>query len=70
MVVYNTVTLGGALVVGVIIVAQFGLWAMIGYLPAHRDKRLFPIMSIEMILLQVMSQDLVQLLGRIAGGYL
>ena len=31
-VIYNTVTLGGALVVGVIIVAQFGLWATAGYL--------------------------------------
>ena len=31
-VVYNAVTLGGALVVGVIIAAQFGLWAMVGYL--------------------------------------
>ncbi len=31
-VIYNAVTLGGALVVGVIIVAQFGLWATAGYL--------------------------------------
>jgi len=31
-VVYNAVTLGGALVVGVVIVAQYGLWATIGYL--------------------------------------
>ena len=31
-VVYNLVTLGGALVTGVVIVAQFGLWVTVGYL--------------------------------------
>jgi lon-related putative ATP-dependent protease len=31
-VIYNLVTLGGALVVGGVIMAQFGLWATIGYL--------------------------------------
>lgn len=31
-VIYNAVTLGGALAVGVTIVAQFGLWATAGYL--------------------------------------
>ena len=31
-VIYNLVTLGGALAAGVIIVAQFGLWATAGYL--------------------------------------
>jgi hypothetical protein len=30
--VYNAVTLGGALVAGVVIVAQLGLWATVGYL--------------------------------------
>lgn len=31
-VIYNAVTLGGALVMGVIIMTQFGLWATAGYL--------------------------------------
>ncbi|MBC8496821.1 MAG: hypothetical protein ISS57_10370 [Anaerolineales bacterium] len=31
-VVYNAVTLGGALLVGVIVAAQYGLWAAIGFL--------------------------------------
>ena len=31
-VIYNAITLGGALAVGVAIVAQFGLWATVGYL--------------------------------------
>ena len=31
-VIYNLVTLGGALVVGVVVVAQFGSWATAGYL--------------------------------------
>jgi len=31
-VIYNLVTLGGVLVVGVVVVAQFGSWATVGYL--------------------------------------
>lgn len=31
-VIYNAITLGGAVVVGVIVAAQFGLWATLGYL--------------------------------------
>lgn len=31
-VIYNLVTLGGALAIGVVVVAQFGLWATAGYL--------------------------------------
>ncbi|HID62959.1 MAG TPA: hypothetical protein EYP49_09510 [Anaerolineae bacterium] len=31
-VLYNLLTLGGAMVVGVIVLAQLGIWAMIGYL--------------------------------------
>jgi len=31
-VIYNLVTLGGALIIGVVVVAQFGLWATVGYL--------------------------------------
>lgn len=30
--IYNLVTLGGALIVGVVVVAQFGSWATVGYL--------------------------------------